>query len=263
MVRVCLFPMAQSWYLFLASYEKMKIFVPRKGIPMKLTPYLFSFLMVLGSLSAQTTETREVPAFTMLEVGDKVVVVLIPGKTPKLEAEFYNATPDRLKTEWANNTLRITATGMLRDQRITVKLYYQQLHSIKAILGGEVRSDAPIEANKLELEAKTGGIISIKAAANIVQASVGQGSKIHINGKAEQLVADAASGGKIYADQLVTQIAAPNATSGGKIWVDARKKLDARAHSGGKVFFRTMIDDRNIRESTGGVVKYDPLPPSE
>lgn len=116
-----------------------------------------------------------------------------------------------------------------------------------------------IKSNDCYFDASSAADIDVTLLAVMCDASASSAAKIRLKGQVATFDGDASSAAKIDAKALEVQTEAEaDASSGAKITVNAIKKLDAEASSGGVVSY-VLNDklDKRIKQSSGGRVKSE------
>ena len=117
-----------------------------------------------------------------------------------------------------------------------------------------------VKSNDCYVDASSAADIDLTILAVQCDSNASSAAKIILNGETASFEGDASSAAKIIAKGLaVRTMADASASSGAKISINALKKLDAKASSGGTVAYVHNNDllEKNISQSSGGRVKSE------
>ena len=116
-----------------------------------------------------------------------------------------------------------------------------------------------IKCDDCYIDASSAADINLTVLAVMCDASASSAAKIELWGQAATFDGDASSAAKIYAKGLEVQTEAEaDASSGAKVIVNAIKKLDAEASSGGVVSYKHNDNlVKKVKQSSGGRVKSE------
>jgi hypothetical protein len=137
-----------------------------------------------------------------------------------------------------------------------VNVSLPEITALYASSGADLVSRNTIRANKVSLDASSGGGIKVSAVAEEVQADASSGADIRLEGEATLLYADASSGANIKARDLEVRTCHADASSGADIAVNVSGSLIADASSGANISY---IGDANLekKKSVSGSVRKD------
>ena len=117
-----------------------------------------------------------------------------------------------------------------------------------------------VKSNDCYVDASSAADIDLTILAVQCDSNASSAAKITLNGETASFEGDASSAAKIIAKGLaVRAMADASASSGAKISVNALKKLEAKASSGGVVAYvhNNNLLEKNISQSSGGRVKSE------
>ena len=117
-----------------------------------------------------------------------------------------------------------------------------------------------VKSNDCYVDASSAADIDLTILAVQCDSNASSAAKITLNGETASFEGDASSAAKIIAKGLaVRTVADASASSGAKISVNALKKLEAKASSGGVVAYvhNNNLLEKNISQSSGGRVKSE------
>ena len=117
-----------------------------------------------------------------------------------------------------------------------------------------------VKSNDCYVDASSAADIDLTILAVQCDSNASSAAKITLNGETASFEGDASSAAKIIAKGLaVRTVADASASSGAKISINALKKLEAKASSGGVVAYvhNNNLLEKNISQSSGGRVKSE------
>ena len=214
------------------------------------------------TINDANAEKRTVGSFHGIEVATGIELTLTKGTAEEVavsasEKEFR----DKIVTEVVNGILKIhyeTKTGAInrRNENKKLKAYvsYKSLDLLHVTTGAEVKIEGALEAQKLDLKANTGGLVT--GAINIGSLKVDQntGSKITLSGKVDNLEADGNTGSKFMGENLSTNTCSVEMSTGAGIYISVEKELNVKANTGGYIKYKGNAGIRDVKTNTGGSV---------
>lgn len=204
----------------------------------------------------QLVETEPIEPFNALRIEGPVRVELIPADENQMQMMTWSLEAKALTWRVRENTLHIAARKGLLNKRAyaDIKLYYKELNRIQ-MSGGEVYTREPIRCGSLYLEAESSvGRMTLQTECNDVTIHASGDNTVRIGGIAEYATYRARLGSRIEALDLSAMEAAADASGKGEIQLRVNETLDARAVSGGNIFFLGEPMTLNIRKATLGNV---------
>ena len=115
-----------------------------------------------------------------------------------------------------------------------------------------------VKSNDCYVDASSAADIDLTILTVQCDSNASSAAKITLNGETASFEGDASSAAKIIAKGLAVAVADASASSGAKISVNALKKLEAKASSGGVVTYVHNNDlEKHISQSSGGRVKSE------
>ena len=115
-----------------------------------------------------------------------------------------------------------------------------------------------VKSNDCYVDASSAADIDLTILTVQCDSNASSAAKITLNGETASFEGDASSAAKIIAKGLAVAVADASASSGAKISINALKKLEAKASSGGTVAYVHNNDlEKHISQSSGGRVKSE------
>lgn len=223
---------------------------------------VFVFLS-LSSLSCITErsygpterETRNIRAFSEIEVSHGINVFLTIGNKSSLEVETSKDLMEKLITEVRGDKLRIYFEGNFIWAR-TANVYVQaeEISKITASGGADVDGEDEISSRNLELKASGGSDIKLEVSVENLEVEASGGADVELSGTTYYLEANTSGGSNLNAYDLVAQTARLEASGGSDIKVLVEEDIDARASGGADIKYRGNPKNVQTRDSSGGDV---------
>ena len=198
-------------------------------------------IFMFSSLCAQVQETRNLTLFTKVKVSDNITITLIPAQENKIEIFPKNIMNEKIVTSVINDEFVIKTEGILNDADIKAILYYTQpIVKITPTFGGLAKCDIELNSNELIIDANLDGFTNLLVNTKKITVYAGQGSDVYVSGKSEVVNIDASSGSKVKMEKLVCTDATVKSILGAKVWISPSQQFDAKAVSGGKIYYRQL-----------------------
>lgn len=216
--------------------------------------YTTILLFAAFSTSLLAQETRQLEAFTALEVGDAYEVILQKGSTHEARIEGDGEELERLQIETKGNTLVIERDGYSWRQRssgrVTIYLTYTSLDEIEVSGASTLSAKETLNAKSLQLEVSGASTVTLQVDLNRLNAEVSGASTVRLSGTAQEHWIDVNGASTYSAGDLkatAVDIEASGASSA-KVW--AEEKIDARSYGASSV--RYGGNPTNVDSDTSG-----------
>jgi hypothetical protein len=131
--------------------------------------------------------------------------------------------------------IRMPLTKLLKGDAISATVYYVKIDAIEANEGSRIASDAVLESLSFDIIAKEGSEIKLKLETQRLKIKVTNGSKIHLEGKAQNQDILINSGGIYKAEKLISSQIIITANAGGEATIFATDFVDAKVRAGGNI----------------------------
>ena len=176
-------------------------------------------------------ETRNVSAFTKIDVGGAINIEVSVQNDFSVEVRADDNLLANIKTEVSGNTLKIYSEDRISPKtRINVKISMPALEGVD-VSGASSGVVANVKADSLELKASGA-------------------SKIKIDGEAQSLKADASGASTIDAEGLKVADADIEASGASKATVSANNDLKVDASGASKISY--IGEPKNIKQNSSG-----------
>ncbi len=208
---------------------------------------------------SQLVEKRELREYDKIEVFGNFDVELFKGTIDELEVilETDQIEFSQVKTEVVEKTLKIKMSTDLfsPSSNVKIKVPFQQIREITSRGGSDVICRGMMKGDKIEFHAISGGDIYLEVELNTLDARVGQGSLIVLEGKTGSQEIKVSSGGTYSAFKLDSEKTYVKAVTGGKAKVQAAELLSANVSTKGYIGYKGNPDKKKINTRLGGIVE--------
>ena len=217
--------------------------------------------LVLTSTTLFADEMRQLSDFDQVSAATGIKVILIKSSETKANVEVENGDTDDVLTEVKGSKLVIKFDNNQgwsrsnRNRKATVTVYYKFIEAVHVSSGAIVKAENSIEAADLQLEGSSGGIMELEVKASNLSVDISSGGILRITGSTEALDVDVSSGGVLKGQDLRSQSASADASSGGVATFHVAKNLDADASSGGSIRYLGDPDKVRSNSSSAGSIR--------
>ena len=181
------------------------------------------------------------------------VQVVLPKNQNINELQVASAASIKINPTIKGRSLSLDAAsaGNINIAKADVDFFDADASSAEKISG-------TVKSNDCYVDASSAADIDLTILAVQCDSNASSAAKITLNGETASFEGDASSAAKIIAKGLAVAVADASASSGAKISINALKKLDAKASSGGTVAYVHNNDlEKHISQSSGGRVKSE------
>ena len=184
---------------------------------------------------------------------------LFKGKIDELEIilETDQIQFSQIKTDVEEKTLKIRMSTDLfsPSSNVRIKVPYQMIREINSKGGADVTCKGVMKGDKIIFQATSGGDIFLEVELNTLDAEIGQGSLIVLEGKTGSQEVKASSGGTYSAFKLESDKAYVKTVTGGKAKVTVSEFLDANSTTKGYIGYKGNPGKKEIKTSLGGTIE--------
>jgi hypothetical protein len=178
---------------------------------------------------------KKVGDFNKVTTFDKIDVLLIPSKENKVILNGMDSNEVELVNKNGELKIRMPLTKLLKGDAISATVYYVKIDAVEANEGSRIASDAVLESLSFDIIAKEGSEIKLKLETQRLKIKVTNGSKIHLEGKAQNQDILINSGGIYKAEKLISSQIIITANAGGEATIFATDFVDAKVRAGGNI----------------------------
>ena len=206
-----------------------------------------------------TTENRDVPSFTAIELEGSGNVTIRPGAARAVTVETDDTILPFIRTEVVGNVLHLgfkpdTHVGAMTRLEFTVAA--PQVEGITISGSGNARTTAPLHADALSLDIKGSGSITCNADAGSLQATIGGSGGITANGRADRLTVEIRGSGSVHARGLSAVFADVHVSGSGDASITASDTVNIRVSGSGSVEYGGGAQANVNSTGSGSVRRY-------
>ncbi|MBP4141180.1 DUF2807 domain-containing protein [Flavobacterium sp. P4023] len=210
--------------------------------------------LVLLAQFTHAQVSRNLGDFDQVKVFDKISVQLIAANENKLEITGSRAAEVETVNKNGDLKIRMPFPKLLSGNDIVVKLYYKNLESIAVSEGSSITSANDFKQTSLELNAKSGGELSLNVDVEKVSVKVNSGGIISLSGKSTNQNVAITSGGILNAKDLNTSQTTITVSAGGQAEINASTLVEAKVKAGGSIFIYGKPKQINQEIFIGGTI---------
>jgi hypothetical protein len=204
----------------------------------------FSCIVNSGNLSGQIVkETREVPAFSGIDLAFSGTVYVTQGNENKVVIEADKSIMDIIETRMNGDHLVLkTRNGNWKNMG-EVKIYITMTHidHLSVSGSGNMECQSLIQTSDLEIDVSGSGSVNLQnLKASAISAVVTGSGDIELAGSSNtsRLEATITGSGSIKAAKLAVDDASVNITGSGSAQVNALKQLETQITGSGNVLYK-------------------------
>lgn len=215
------------------------------------------FLLLVSLVKTRAQSSTGLFPFDAVSVFGNFEVILEAGDEEKATIYAGNIPEDKVNVFVKNGTLKIqmSTSKQFNNEEVKVVISYKTLRKIRASAGARIYSREAIIGDNLLLKAASGGRIECDLQLEALEASVGEGGVIEVEGYAKAQRLGANTGGHFDGFRLEGERVYAKAGTGGSIVATATQSIDASANTGGKIEYRGNPKEKNTRTVFGEIRK--------
>jgi len=200
--------------------------------------------------------TRIVDPFTAIDVKLSAVVELIHDtNAPFIEFVVEGNLEQYIATPVSNNTLSISLDACFSEhENIVIKVHYDSLNTIIVSGPGDVKSNAIIVQDSLNLQIKSTGDILLTTDIQTINSSIEGTGDIFINGQINTHNIDINNSGSVNTYQAMIQDAVVNSTGSGNIYIRVKNSIKGTLANSGNLYYKRFPTINVVESSTGKVI---------
>lgn len=199
---------------------------------------------------------KDVGTFSSLKVYDKILVVLVPSSSNKVEIDGKKSSDVEVVNKNGELKVRMTTTNLLQGDDVKVKVFYDRLNDIQASQGAMISGEGVLNGNKVALTANEGSTINIGLKAKTLEVKTNTGGQITLSGHSNNQTAVINTGSKYYAKKLETSTTSVTVNAGGEAEVYATELVDAKTRAGGNITVYGNPADKKTKKFAGGNIWF-------
>lgn len=235
-----------------------------KRIGLSLVALLFTVIL-LGqkTFNDPNAEVRDVKGFKGVNVAtgiqlyitqDETEAVAISAETAEMKAKVKTVVQDGVLRIYIDNS---GLDFKFKRLRKSVKAYVSiaTVEKLGVSSGAVMQVEGTIKADKLELNAHSGGTFKGKVEVAALVVDHESGSMVKISGSAARVSVSGSSGSDFSGYDLITEKASVKVSSGASVKLTINKEVTAKASSGGELVYKGNATRNDVSTSSGGSVR--------
>lgn len=191
-------------------------------------------LLVFSSVAFGQVE-KNVGDFNKVTSFDQIDVMLIKGNENKVVVDGKEAKEVELVNKNGELKVRMPLTKLLGGDHISVTVYFKNLTAVEANEGSRIACGDKINAVAFEINAKEGSQVRLSLEVEKLNVRVANGSKINLEGSADNQDVLVNSGGIYEAMNFKTAQTTVTANAGGEADIYATSYVNAKVRAGGDI----------------------------
>jgi hypothetical protein len=207
---------------------------------------ILAFAFASASLSAQSTQTRQVGDFTGIKTSSIIEVVLTQGDSCSVSIETADIAQNNVKTEVKDGVLVLSAAGVNNTGEIRALVTVKNLRSLEVDGTSSVKTTNQLITDSLVIDAAgaSGTRLDVKAA--VISAKVAGASQVKLLGTADRLYGKVSGASALKAYQLSTVNADVETSGASSAHVSASASLKADASGASEIHYTGNPADKQI-----------------
>jgi len=210
------------------------------------------------NLNAQNKVVREVAPFDQVKISDDLKVVFIKADKERITIVANGIGYDKIVTKSSGRQLKVSVkTGIYKNSDVKIEIEYVKLRSIEASNKADVIIQEVLTGDELKLKSTGSAVIHVEVDVSAVKASLSNGGRIEISGKADLQEVDANLGSKYNAYEFETENGYVKSNTNSDVVVWVKNRLEASA--GSKAILKYKGKPVEVKSSTslGGKISGD------
>ncbi len=212
---------------------------------MKHTAFLFlaltGILGIIGTVSAQSTQTRSVSGFnSVADAGSFAVHVKITG-TESLKITADASIIDEIETVVNSGNLEVRFKHPNQPHhyngRVDVYITAKSLNALTCSGSGSVELDGALKGREADVTLSGSGSISTGIASDAVQVTISGSGKISLSGTTGKTSVAISGSGDLKAENLKSDVAEVQTTGSGNAHLNVNKSISAQIVGSGNVYY--------------------------
>ncbi|MDX1406725.1 MAG: head GIN domain-containing protein [Saprospiraceae bacterium] len=214
--------------------------------------YLFVLILSAGTVLA--TAQTSLNDFQKISVSGNVKLILKQGNSPSYTA---SGNTSELKVRVEQGKLKITNNKVFKDwdKPVVVEVTYTSIRALYASAGAQVQNEGTLNVGDFELSVDTGANGDLLIDAQSLDARVGEGGVLRLEGSGRVLEASSTTGGVLKARDFIAHTVYVKANTGAMASVHASESIEANASMGGSITYSGNPQNVKSKESLGGSIR--------
>lgn len=213
------------------------------------------FSILLLSTIAFGQVEKNVGDFTKVTTFDRIDVVLIESNENRVVINGNEANKVELVNKNGELKIRMPLLKMLDGDDISLTVYYKNITAVEANEGSRIACTNKIKAISFDIIAKEGAQVNLNVEVSKLNARVANGSKITIEGSAQNQEVVVNSGGIYAAATFKTVQTTITGNAGGEADIYATELVEAKVRAGGDIVIYGKPKQINQKVIAGGSIR--------
>ncbi len=224
------------------------------------TLYILIFLVTFSAynLLAQNKVVREIDPFDKVKISDNVNVIFKKADKEKITIVANGIGYDKIVTESSGRELKVKIkTGIFKNADVQIEVEYVKLRSIDASNSANVKFQETLTGDEITIKSTGGAVINLDVDISALKASLSNGGRIEITGKANLQEVDANLTAKYNAYELESENGYIKSNTNSDVVVWVKNHLEATAGSKAELKYRGKPEDVKSSTNLGGKITGD------
>ncbi|MCG8310062.1 MAG: DUF2807 domain-containing protein [Cytophagales bacterium] len=224
------------------------------------TTHIAVAIIIFASVSvfAQNKVVREIAPFDKVKISDDLKVTFKKADKENITIVANGIGYDKIVTASSGRTLKMKVkTGIFKSTDVQILVEYVKLRSIEASNKADVKFEERLTGDELSLKATGGAVIRVEVDVSALKASLSNGGRIEISGKADLQEVEASLGAKFNAYEFETENGYVKSNTNSDVVVWVKNRLEATAGSKAELKYRGKPVDVKSNTSLGGKISGD------
>ncbi|MDT8414918.1 MAG: head GIN domain-containing protein [Flavobacteriaceae bacterium] len=196
---------------------------------------LILLLLLPGFLMAQETVTKNMGKFDEIKVFNGISVRLVKGESGKVTITGANAEDVVLINRNGLLRVRMKTKKIFRGDETQVVIHFDKIDKIDANENAYVLSNDEIKTTTLVINAQEGAEVKVPINVDRLEAKAVSGGILDLKGRADVQDISVKAGGQFDAKDLISKQSIVVVSAGGSAKVFATDFADAKVRAGGRV----------------------------
>lgn len=210
---------------------------------------LFFIALSFGQVEKNVGDFDKVTAF------DQIDVLLVKSNENKVILDGKEANEVELVNKNGELKIRMPLTKLLGGDHISVTVFFKDISAVEANEGSRIACADVIKTMSFDVNAKEGSEVKMKLETQKLSARIANGSKVMIEGNADNQDILVNSGGIYEAQQFITKQTTITANAGGEADIFATDIVEAKVRAGGDITIYGKPKQINQKVIAGGTVR--------
>lgn len=211
------------------------------------------------TVSDVTIETRNVSAFTGIEVGGAFNVFIKQGETIEVKVETDAKLQEKVVTEVSGNILQISSKGLRNPEKLNIYITMPIFNMLDASGASTVKSDGLLKGEKLELEASGASNVTLAIDYQDLNTEISGAADVKLNGRAANHKSNVSGAGSLKSYELETDTLDIEVSGAGDARVDVKKLATTDISGAGSLKYKNTPPSQTTIDKIEEVEVVEPI----